>query len=103
MQVDIVQWREEIDTFNNRKKIYLYKGPFCLLNALIYAFVWSLFQIFSMVRFTVNLICFAIYFRLFFFATTRMLLKVRLQLTTLLYSVMIVNVILWYFFSFIRA
>ena len=60
MPVGIVQWRGEIGTFNNRKKIYFYKGPFCLLSALIYAFVWPLFQIFSMVHFTVNLICFAI-------------------------------------------
>ena len=71
MLVDIVQWRGEIGTFNNRKKIYYYKGSFCLLSALIYVFVWSLLQIFSMVRFTVNLICFAISSRLFFFAITR--------------------------------
>ena len=98
MPVDIVPWRGEIGTFNNRKKIYFYKGSFCFLSALIYAFVWSLLQIFSLVRFTVNLICFAINSRLFFFVITRIFRKVRLQLITLLYSVMIVNVILWYFF-----
>ena len=101
MPVDIVQWRGEIDTFNNRKKIYFYKGSFSLLSALIYAFVWSLLQIFSMVRFTVHLICFAINSRLFF-AITRIFRKVRLQLITLLYSVMIVNVILWYFFRLLE-
>ena len=102
MLVDIVQWRWEICTFNNRKKIYLYKGPFCLLSALIYAFVWSLLQIFSMVLFTVNLICFAINSRLFFFVVTRIFRKVRLQLITLLYSVMIANVILWYIFRLLE-
>ena len=102
MPVDIVQWRGEIDTFNNRKKIYFYKGSFCLFSALIYTFVWLLLQIFSMVRFTVNLICFAINSRLFFFAITRIFRKVRLQLITLLYSVMIVNVILWYFFRLLE-
>ena len=56
----------EIGTFNNRKKIYFYKGYFCLLGALLYAFVWSLLQMFPMVRFTINLICFAINSRLFF-------------------------------------
>ena len=65
MPVDKAQWRGEIDTFNNRKKIYFYKEPFCLLSALIYAFVWSLVQIFSMVSFTVDLICFATNSRLF--------------------------------------
>ena len=55
-----------------------------------------------MVRFTVNLICFAINSRLFFFAITRIFRKVRLQLITLLYSVMIVNVILWYFFRLLE-
>ena len=98
MPVDIVQWRGEIGTFNNRIKIYFYKGPFCLLSALIYAFVWSFFRIFSMVRFTVNLIRFAINSKLFLFPITRIFRKVRLQLITLLYSVMIVNVMLWYFF-----
>ena len=102
MPVDIVQWRGEIGTFNNRKKIYFYKGSFCLFSALIYTFVWLLLQIFSMVRFTVNLICFAIYSRHFFFAITRIFRKVRLQLITLLYSVMIVNVILWYFFRLLE-
>ena len=102
MQVDIVQWRGEIGTFNNRKKIYFYKGSFCLFSALIYTFVWLLLQIFSMVRFTVNLIYFAINSRLFFFAITRIFRKVRLQLITLLYSVMIVNVILWYFFRLLE-
>ena len=102
MPVDIVQWRGEIGTFNNRIKIYFYKGPFCLLSALIYAFVWSLFQIFSMVRFTVNLIRFTINSRLFLFAITRIFRKVRLQLITLLYSVMIVNVMLWYFFHLLE-
>ena len=94
MPVDIVQWRGEIGTFNNRIKIYFYKGPFCLLSALIYAFVWPLFQIFSMVHFTVNLICFAINSRLFFFGIISIFHKVRLQLITLLYLVMIVNVML---------
>ena len=102
MPVDIVQWRGEIGTFNNRIKIYFYKGPFCLLSALIYAFVWSLFQIFSMVRFTVNLIRFTINSRLFLFAITRIFRKVRLQLITLLYSVMIVNVMWWYFFRLLE-
>ena len=102
MPVDIVQWRGEIGTFNNRKKIYFYKRSFCLFSALIYTFVWLLLQIFSMVRFTVNLICFAINSRLFFFAITRIFRKVRLQLITLLYSVMIVNVILWYFFRLLE-
>ena len=51
-----------------------------------------------MVRFTVNLIGFAFNSRLFLFSITRIFRKVRLQLITLLYSVMIVNVILWYFF-----
>ena len=55
-----------------------------------------------MVRFTVNLICFAINSRLFFFAITIIFRKVRLQLITLLYSVMIVNVILWYFFRLLE-
>ena len=55
MPVDIVQWRGEIGTFNNGKKIYFYKGSFFLLSALIYTFVWSLFQMFSMVCFTVNI------------------------------------------------
>ena len=102
MPVDIVQWRGEIGTFNNCKKIYFYKGSFCLFSALIYTFVWLLLQIFSMVRFTVNLICFAINSRLFFFAIIRIFCKVRLQLITLLYSVMIVNVILWYFFRLLE-
>ena len=102
MPVDIVQWRGEIGTFNNRKKIYFYKGSFCLFSALIYTFVRLLLQIFSMVRFTVNLICFAINSRLFFFAITRIFRKVRPQLITLLYSVMIENVILWYFFRLLE-
>ena len=102
MPVDIVQWRGEIGTFNNRKKIYFYKGSFCILSALIYAFVWPLLQIFSIVRFTVNLICFTINSTLFFIAMTRIFRKVRLQLITLLYSVMIVNVILWYFFRLLE-
>ena len=102
MPVDKAQWRGEIDTFNNRKKIYFYKEPFCLLSALIYAFVWSLVQIFSMVSFTVDLICFAINSRLFLFAITRIFRKVWLQLITLLYSVMIVNVILWCFFRLLE-
>ena len=102
MPVDVVQWRGEIGTFNNRIKIYFYKGPFCLLSALIYAFVWSFFRIFSMVRFTVNLIRFAINSKLFLFPITRIFRKVRLQLITLLYSVMIVNVMLWYFFRLLE-
>ena len=102
MLVDIVQWRGEIDRFNNRKKLYFYKGTFCLLRALIYAFVWFLLLIFSMVRFTVNLICFAINCRFFLFTITRIFRKVWLQLITLLYSVMIVNVILWYFFRLLE-
>ena len=53
------------------QKIFFYKGSLCLLSALIYAFAWSLLQIFSMVRFIVNLICFAVNSRLFFFAITR--------------------------------
>ena len=73
-----------------------------MFSGLIYTFVWLLLQIFSMVRFTVNLICFAINSRLFFFAITRIFRKVRLQLITLLYSVMIVNVILWYFFRLLE-
>ena len=73
-----------------------------MLSALIYAFVWSLFQIFSMVRFTVNLIRFTINSRLFLFAITRIFRKVRLQLITLLYSVMIVNVMWWYFFRLLE-
>ena len=84
------------------KKIYFYKGPFFLLSALIYAFVWSLFQVFSIVCFTVNLIRFAINARLFLFAITRIFRKVRLQLITLLYSVMIVNVMWWYFFRLLE-
>ena len=103
MPVDIVQWRGENGTFNNRKKIYFCKGTFCLLSALIYAFVWSLLQIFSVVRFTVNLMCFAINSRLFLFAIATIFRKVWLQLINLLHSVMIVNVVLWYFFSFIRG
>ena len=90
-----------IGTFSNCKKMYFYKGPFCLLSALIYAFVWLLLQIFSMVRFTVNLTCFAINSRLLVCAITRIFRKVRLQLITLLYSVMIVNFMV--FFSFIRT
>ena len=35
MPVDIVQWRGQIVTFNNRIKIYFYKGSFCLHSALI--------------------------------------------------------------------
>ena len=97
MPVDIVQWREKIGTFNNRIKIYLYKGPFCLLSALIYALVWSFFQIFSMVRFTVNLIRFAIDSRRFLFPITRIFRKFRLQLITLFYSAMIVNVMVFFF------
>ena len=102
MPVDIVQWRGEIGTFNNRIKIYFYKWLFCLLGALIYAFFWPLLQIFSMVRFTVNLIRFAISSKLFLFALTRIFRKVRLKLITLLYSVMIVNVMLWYFFRLLE-
>ena len=97
MPVDIVQWRGEYGTFNNRVKIYFYNVPFCLLSALIYAFVWSLLWMFSMVHFTVNLIHVAINSRLFLFAIPRIFHKVRLQLITLLYSIMIVNM-LWYFF-----
>ena len=92
MQVDIVQWRDEIGAFDNGKKNILLQRTFFLLSALIYAFVWSLFQIFPMVRFTLNLIRFAINTRLFLFAITRIFRKVRLQLITLLYSVMIVNI-----------
>ena len=55
-----------------------------------------------MVRFTVNLIRFAISSKLFLFAITRIFRKVRLKLITLLYSVMIVNVILWYFFRLLE-
>ena len=51
-----------------------------------------------MIRFTVNIIHFAINSRLFLFPVTRTFRKVRLQLIILLYSVMIVNVMLWYFF-----
>ena len=102
MPVDVVQWRGEIGTFKKRQKIYFYKGSFCLLSALIYAFVWSLLQIFSMVRFTINLICFAINSRPCVFAITRIFRKVRLQLITLLYSVIIVNVMLWYFFCLLE-
>ena len=102
MPVEIVQWRGELVPLIIAKKIYFYKGSFCLLSALIYAFVWSLLQMFSMVRFTVNLICFAINSRLFFFTITRIFRKVRLQLITLLYSVMIVNVILQYFFRLLE-
>ena len=97
MPVDIVRWRGEIGTFNNRKKIYFYNGSFCLLIALIYAFAWSLLQIFSIFS-----IFFAINSRLFFFAITIIFRKVRLQLITLLYSVMIVNVILWYLFRLLE-
>ena len=50
-----------------------------------------------MVRFTVNLIRFAINSKIFLFAVTRIFCKVRLKLITLLYSVMILNVMLWYF------
>ena len=102
MPVDIVQWTAEIGTFKNHIKIYFYKGPFCLLSSLICAFVWSFFRIFSMVRFTVTLIRFAINSRLFLFPITRIFRKVRLQLITLLYSVMIVNVMLWYFFRLLE-
>ena len=78
MPVDIVQQRGKIGTFNNRIKIYFYKGPFCLLSALIYAFLWScLFGTFSMVRFTVNSIRFAINSRLFLPPITRIYRKVR--------------------------
>ena len=55
-----------------------------------------------MVRFTVNLICFAINSRFFLFAIARIFRKVRLQLITLLYSVMIVNVMLWYLFRLLE-
>ena len=55
-----------------------------------------------MVRFTVNLIRFAINSKLFLFPITRIFRKVRLQLITLLYSVMIVNVMLWYFFRLLE-
>ena len=92
MQVDIVQWRDEIGAFDNGKKNILLQGTFFLLCALTYAFVCSHFQIFSVVFFTVNLIRFAINARLFLFAITRIFRKVRLQLITLLYSVMIVNI-----------
>ena len=102
MPVDIVQWRDEIGAFDNGKKNILLQRTFFLLSALIYAFVWSLFQIFPMVRFTLNLIRFAINTRLFLFAITRIFRKVRLQLITLLYSVMIVNVMLWYFFRLLE-
>ena len=67
MPVDIVPWKGEIGTFNNRIKICFYKGPFCLPSALIYAFVWSFFRTFSLARFTVNLIRFTINSRLFCF------------------------------------
>ena len=102
MPVDIVQWRRETGTFNDRIKIYFYKVPVRLLSALMYAFVWSLFQMFSMVRFTVNLIRFAITSRLFLFAITRIFRKVRLHLITLLYSVMIVNVLLCYVYRLLE-
>ena len=102
MPVDIVQWRGEIGTFNNRIKLYFYKGPFCLLSSLIYAFAWSLFQIFSMIRFTINLIRFAINSKLFLFVISRILRNVRLKLITSLYSVMIANVMLWYFFRLLE-
>ena len=92
MPVDIVQWRDEIGAFDNGKENILLQRTFFLLSAPIYAFVWLLFQIFSMVYFTVNLIRFAINARRFLFAIIRIFRKVRLQLITLLYSVMIVNV-----------
>ena len=47
-----------------------------------------------MFRFTVNFIFFAINSRLFLFAITRIFRKIRLQLITLLYSVMLVNIML---------
>ena len=50
---------------SSEKNIYFSKGSFCLFSTPICAFVWLLFQIFSMVRFTVNLICFAVNSRLF--------------------------------------
>ena len=100
MSDDIVQWWGEIGTFNNRIKIYFFKEPFCLLSNLIYVFAWSLFQIFSMVLFTVNLIRFALNSKLPLFAKTRIFCKVRLKLITLLYSVMIVT--LWYFFRLLE-
>ena len=55
-----------------------------------------------MVCFTVNLIRFAINSKFFLFPITRMFRKVRLQLITLLYSVMIVNVMLSYFFRLLE-
>ena len=55
-----------------------------------------------MVRFTVNLIRFAINSRLFLFAITRIFQKPRLQVVTLLHSIMIVNVILWYLFRLLE-
>ena len=55
-----------------------------------------------MVRFTVNLIRFAINSRLFLFPITKIFRKVQLQLITLLYSVMIANVMLWYFFRLLE-
>ena len=55
-----------------------------------------------MVCFTVNLIRFSINARLFLFAVTRIFRKVRLQLITLLYSVMIVSDMLWYFFRLLE-
>ena len=66
MPVDIVQWRDEIGAFDNGKKNILLQRTFLA----IYAFVWLLFQIFSMVYFTVNLIRFAINARRFLFAIT---------------------------------
>ena len=59
------EWRGDIGIFNNRKKVYLFKEGFCLLVILIYAFVWSIFQVFSVVLSTFNLICFAFNSRLF--------------------------------------
>ena len=55
-----------------------------------------------MIRCTVNLMHFAINSKLFLFPITRIFRKIRLQLITLLCSVMIVNVMLWYFFRLLE-
>ena len=57
-----------------------------------------------MAHFTINLTCFAISIncRFFLFAIAKIFRKVHRQLITLLYSVTIANVILWYFFSLLE-
>ena len=55
-----------------------------------------------MVCFTVNLIRFAINYILFLFPITRIFRKVRLQLITSLYSLMIISVMLWFSFRLLE-